>query len=65
MKRYKTEIQADQMVMLTPKGVREQAPEYPEETADFPDKPEAAGESAKTDTELGDTLNLDEDVDFF
>jgi single-strand DNA-binding protein len=65
VKRYTTEVYADEMVMLTPKGVREQAPEYPEDAADYPSKPEAAGEKASSDTELPETLNLDEDVDFF
>lgn len=65
VKRYKTEIHADQMVMLTPKGMREQAPEYPGDAAGVPEKPESVGERAGVDDELPDTLNLDEDVDFF
>jgi len=60
-----TDIQADQMVILTPKGMREQAPEYPEDAGEYPSKPEAAGEKTSSDTELPETLNLDEDVDFF
>ena len=65
VKKWFTDIQADQMVLLTPKGMREQAPEYADETADLPDKPEAAGEGTGSEEELGETLNLDEDVDFF
>ena len=65
VKRYKTEVYADQMVMLTPKGMREQAPDYPGDSSAVPEKPESVGERAGVDDELPDTLDLDEDVDFF
>jgi single-strand DNA-binding protein len=67
IQRWTTEIQADQMVILTPKGVREQAPEYPEDVPAMPAEPEGASSPAGdgSSEELGDTLNLDEDVDFF
>jgi single-strand DNA-binding protein len=67
VKKWYTDIQADQMVILTPKGVREQAPEYPEEVPAEPGEQEGGkgtSESGSGD-ELPDTLNLDEDVDFF
>ena len=65
VKRYKTEVYADQMVILTPRGMREQAPDYPSDISETPEKPESVGERAGVDDELPDTLDLDEDVDFF
>lgn len=64
VKKWFTNIQADQMVILTPKGVRESAPEYPDAPASMPSEKESSGKEGSGD-ELGDTLNLDEDVDFF
>lgn len=64
VKKWFTEIQLDQLVILTPKGVRESVPEYPEAAASMPSETEASEKSSSGD-ELGETLNLDEDVDFF
>jgi len=64
-KKWFTDIQANELVILSPKGTREQVPEYPEAAGEYPTKPEAVGEKPASSTELPETLNLDEDVDFF
>lgn len=64
VKKWFTEIQLDQLVILSPKGVRETVPEYPEATASVPSETETSEKSGSGE-ELGETLNLDEDVDFF
>ena len=52
------------MVMLSPKGMRESMPEYPDTQPSMPSEKESSEKEVSGD-ELGDTLNLDEDVDFF
>ena len=65
VKRYTTKIIADQMVMLTPKGMREQVADYPDEIASFPGEAEPKGEVVAAEGNSGDKLDLEEDVDFF
>jgi single-strand DNA-binding protein len=64
--KYFTDIQADQMVILTPKGTRESVPEYPESAPSMPSESEKQGGGGDDqDTDLPGTIDLDEDVDFF
>ncbi len=63
--KYFTDIQADQMVILTPKGMREQVPEYPDSAPSMPGEPEKQRSGgSEPDTDLPGTIDLDEDVDF-
>ena len=70
VKKYSTEIQADQMGMLSPKGMRENVPDAPRDSGSYPgENPEkSAGQQTQAaggGSGLGETLDLDEDVDFF